>query len=709
MADKSLSYSSGGTMAHLVSIAPATAGRTPNAQSNNTSTPDSATTRFNCQSCVRKKVKCDRALPICSGCRKGRLECLYQAPLPRKRKKKCIEDLHERLARYEHILRSNGLLSTARELSPPGNGAEIQNDTKDSTPSSTLYGPTKAGKLVSGDGKSRYIDNILLLPAGEGDLCELSESDQDVDNIAHETPPKEQSTSSALGLLVGGAVNLTMLGSHQNLTDVHPSHDEASKLWATYIENVEPLCKVLHMPTIVHMVDKVSKQPPKAAKGDECLLFSIYYFAVFSMSDADCLRMLQNSRRKLMAKYSGAFLQALVNVSWLKTTSMRVLQAYVLFLIAVRSQIDPDTFWSLTGIAIRLAQRMGLHHDGENLGLPPFEVQMRRRVFWQLLPLDSYAGQVSGTGIMISPDSWDTKPPLNINDDQIYPGMTEEPCEKNGATEMIFCLTKIELSTFYNRTGVKLKGASASFKNTEEIDKMIDEVEGRIEANYLRYCDILNPLHLFTLGVVRSAANVVRLRNRMPPLMEHRIDDYNRKDLCALAKKILDTDNTIYRNPSLRKFQWSIRSFFLWDALLCVLFSLSKVGFYAGADLEAAWNMVAEVFSNHEELVERRRALHAVICDVTLKAWFNSPPRQLAPEPSFITAIRNRRMPKVTAQQEALNEMGSSEDVTERMLPIDEPFSNMDESSLTMDINFGLNPSEWMFWDQLYRDVNDGD
>jgi hypothetical protein len=54
------------------------------------------------------------------------------------------------------------------------------------------------------------------------------------------------------------------------------------------------------------------------------------------------------------------------------------------FLIAMRTQIDPHTFWILTGIVVPLAPRMGLHCDVENLKLPPFEAPMRQRLFWRL-------------------------------------------------------------------------------------------------------------------------------------------------------------------------------------------------------------------------------------------------------------------------------------------------------------------------------------
>ena len=123
-----------------------------------------------------------------------------------------------------------------------------------------------------------------------------------------------------------------------------------------------------------------------------------------SISDAECLEEFAEPRGKLLSRYHDALRLALVNASFLKSTDFAVLQAFVLFLLSVRNIYDPHTFWILTGVAVRIAQRMGLHRDGEDLGgLKPYEVEMRRRVFWQLLPLDGLAAQLSGTGICIGP------------------------------------------------------------------------------------------------------------------------------------------------------------------------------------------------------------------------------------------------------------------------------------------------------------------
>ncbi|KAJ5959889.1 uncharacterized protein N7479_007039 [Penicillium vulpinum] len=682
---------------HLVPIAPAPA-QEPYFVVQHSHGHELPTMRFNCQACVRKKTRCDKTVPACSSCSKSNIQCVYLGPLSRKRQRSQREDVHERLARYERILKDNNLLpissaSTSYSQKTDASAVSTRNPTPIPDPQ-----PSSSGKLLSADGKTRFIDSVLL-DAEDGDLCEVSESDQD-ERHYEDIGADEGTPTGLLGVLAAHTISGAILGNTQSITGQHPGHEDATKLWNVYVQNVDPLCKVLHIPTVTKMVDTISKQPFVASKSDECLLFVIYYFAVFSISEADCLQEFNEPRKNLMLRYRTAVHQALINASWLKTTSMPVLQAYILFLIALRTQIDSDTFWILTGIAIRLAQRMGLHRDGENLGLPPFEVQMRRRLFWQLLPLDSYAGQVSGTGIVISPNSWDTKRPLNINDDQIFPGMTEPPLEQRNATEMIFCLSRIELSNFYTQTGIKLKeiGGTIQFRDTRDIERLINEVEDLIETKFLRYCDILNPLHFFTTGVVRSATNAVRLRARIPLLMTQTTTDVQRRDICALAAKILDTTSAIYSNPDMQKYRWQIQAFFLWDALLCILRSLTDVGVYSASEVNTSWNRVADVYSNHEELVKGRRTLHVTIGKITLKAWLANPPSQSSPEPPFILALRAQYEPEPSRQMESVAEKRETTKTVDGVYGFD-VFSNIDGTSL--DLNGGFDPSDWVFWDQL--------
>ncbi|KAK6811680.1 hypothetical protein RU639_012604 [Aspergillus parasiticus] len=672
-----------------VAIAPATSKTSSGSNGGNPTHPN--TMSYNCQPCVRRKVKCDKTMPSCASCQKAKLECLYKAPQPpRKRKRRESEDVHQRLARYERVLQENGLLSTTEARSPSCQGTP--GSVHDDGPSRTAHsGAAKTGTLVSEDGKSRYIDSRVWLDVAEMSARGLSDNEGD-----------DQAAPMAMDLPIDDPLSATLLGVSKDLSSYHPPYPEAMKLWTIYVKNVDPLCKILHIPTTTEMIEMVSQQPNKATRAQECLVFAIYYFAVYSITDEDCMRQLERTRTSLMSKHQYAMRQGLVNACWLKTTELQVLQAYVLFLVAMRTRIDPHTFWIWTGVAVRIAQRMGLHRDGENLDLPPFDVEMRRRLFWQLIPLDGYAGQVSGTGISIAPGDWDTKQPLNINDDQIYPDMKQPPNAQDGASEMIFCLTKAELSEFYARTAVKMNSVSSKgqMRDNAHLERLIDNLESDLEMRYLRYCDIINPVHILTLGIVRAAANMVRLRSQMPSLKSQKIDEAQRRELCVLAEKILDTDNALYANSDLRRFQWHIKTFFVWDAMICILNGLATEGFLSRTELDRKWEKIIVAYSNHPEIFESKGALHAVVSEMTLKAWISNPPRNSTVEPAFISTLRSQRETKGFARAHNPDKTTRHDEPAEAADFLDTFLQSPDGTDLYFDGNINYGATDWMFWDQ---------
>ena len=78
---------------------------------------------------------------------------------------------------------------------------------------------------------------------------------------------------------------------------------------------------------------------------------------------------------------------------------------------------------------------MGLHRERSLRGLSPFDTEIRRRLCWQILIMDSRSAQLSGAAI----DAhfhlfWDTKRPLNVNDIDLSPSMSELLSEHDGLT-----------------------------------------------------------------------------------------------------------------------------------------------------------------------------------------------------------------------------------------------------------------------------------
>ena len=690
------------THSRPVAIAPASARACSINLGANRDSPQ-PTMPYTCQTCAKRKVKCDKATPICSSCCKGKFECFYQAPPPRWRKRKLSDNVNERLARYERILHQHGLLPQDADTSP-----SIEETPQE--PISLRWNEpetSRTDKLLAGQGKSRYIGSNLWRNLGDDEMQRLSdaeEEDQVVTGVAE---------GFALDPLTGA-----FMGSQQSLLQYHPTPAKAIMLWKTHIENVEPICKVLHIPSTFKMVEMASQQPTMASKADECLLFAIYHFAVFSMTEKECAEQLRQSRATLMQRYHFATRQALINASFLKTTEMSIMQALVLFLLPSRHFYDPDTYWILTGVATRIAQRMGLHRDGEKLGLPPFDVQMRRRLFYQLLPLDFIASQMSGTGIVTIPDTWNTQQPLNINDDQIWPGMTETPEEQKGATEMIFCLARSCVGKFFASAGRSMHGAgSGEFKDYNEVELVISEAESEVEEKYIRYCDIVNPLHFLTIASARSGITAMRLRIRLAKVKNQTVTDTERRELFQLSQKIIDTDTATYAHTSLRKYRWHVRPFFLWgswDSFIFILTSLSRSELLSSAETDAAWSRVEQVYNNHSQFLESKRALYIAFGRLTLKAWDASPPSSSVPELGFITTLRSVRKVNLKSRAEMQDSNATSPDAkTDTMSPIGlSPARDANASfgslsgGMGLDIgdDFNLDTADWMFWDQLIHD-----
>lgn len=655
---------------------------------------------YACQACAKRKVKCDRVAPPCFNCRKSKLECAYQTTSLRKRKRRLSSAINERLVQYEKILMQHGLLPREMDqASPPEEKTE--GSTPDESISLRFIEPetSRIGKLVAAHGKSRYIDSNLWRTLGEDAMHAVSHDDVDDED--------EDQVDGLINIAVpSDPLSQALMGSQQSLLQYHPTHAQATLLWKMHIENVEPICKVLHIPSTTRMVDLNSQQPETTSKVDECLLFAIYHFAVFSMTEVECIHALGQPRNTLVEKCHFATRQALVNASFLKTTEISILQALVLFLLPCRHYYDAHTYWILTGVAVRIAQRMGLHRDGEKLDLPPYEVQMRRRIFYQVIPLDGIASQMSATGVALMPETWDTERPSNINDEQIWPGMTEKPKEQKGATEMIFCLARSCVGKYFAMVGKSM--------NFDEIQLAINEAETEVEEQYIPYCDIVNPLHLLTIALARSAITAMRLRTRLPKIRNNTATEVEKKELLHLSQKIIDTDIAACANASLERYRWHVRPFFAWgswDSIIFVLTSLSKRGLLTPEEEDIAWDKVEQTYTNHDELLHSHGALQIAVGRLTVKAWDARITDNTVAEPDFITTLRSvRRQDGVHRRTNNLSPMTTDTNTPSTGDASSASDPNAVFASLSGDMNvdlssdFNLDTTDWMFWDQLIKD-----
>jgi hypothetical protein len=75
--------------------------------------------------------------------------------------------------------------------------------------------------------------------------------------------------------------------------------------------------------------------------------------------------------------------------------------------------------WALLALAVRIAQGLGMHRDGDGVTLGAFHAEMRRRLWWQLVVLDVLLSTDRGSEPLIRDGGSTTRRPLHINDADI--------------------------------------------------------------------------------------------------------------------------------------------------------------------------------------------------------------------------------------------------------------------------------------------------
>lgn len=152
------------------------------------------------------------------------------------------------------------------------------------------------------------------------------------------------------------------------------------------------MATVLHIPSIEPMVLEATQSVHKLAAPIEALLFVVYFGAVHSLSADSCEEQFGAEQSTLLARFRSGADKSFARARLMESDDFLVLQTFVVFLVVLRSH-DPTSSWNLTGLAIRLAQSLGMHRDGSQLNLSPFDAEMRRRLWWSICILDTPASE----------------------------------------------------------------------------------------------------------------------------------------------------------------------------------------------------------------------------------------------------------------------------------------------------------------------------
>jgi len=413
-----------------------------------------------------------------------------------------------------------------------------------------------------------------------------------------------------------------------NLRVLHPSPTQIFTMWEAYKENVEPLVKILHLPTMCKIIANASSGLDNLGKGTEALLFAMYLAVITSLNPNECKDLLSEDKETALSKYRFATEQALARAGFLNTQERVVLEAFVLFLICVRRHDDTRFVWTLTGLAIRIAQSLGLHRDGEQFGLTPFETEMRRRLWWQVVILDIRAAEDHGTDPSITEQSFDTKLPLNVNDVDLDPEADVAPEGQLGCTEQTFCLIRYEVSTTmrrltYSPPGPRMCPQRGMTASLEDKERLIEACHKHLEEKYLKYCDMSVPLYWVTATVARL------IMSKMWLIVHHpfrRADGganlpQDTKDrLFVTSVEVVEFSRLLETEKTTIKWGWLFRTYVQWHAVAYILSELCTRT--KGEAVDRAWAAIDSAFADWGRVImaSKKGMLWKPLRKLTVKA-----------------------------------------------------------------------------------------
>ncbi|KAF7589373.1 hypothetical protein BBP40_004421 [Aspergillus hancockii] len=657
-----------------------------------------------CVVCARRKVRCDRRDP-CSACAKHGVECIYPTHVPpRRRKRQRLGENH----------RHSGFSYQSPSRQDSAASARISNVGHSAVPNNAPFGTPRAepGMLLTGGGKSVYLDSNLWnsvrgeLPAAEDVLRDMS------DNDSNHSPPEVVDETS---LVLGGTVK-------KSLTTLHPSPLHVFKLWQIFLENINPLIKILHGPSIQQHLLEASGSLATVSKEFEVLMFSIYCIALVSLSADNVQNVFGERKAILLSRYRQGARLAFAKAGILRTSSIVVLQAFVLYMLSMRASSDPRSIWSLCGVAIRMAQRIGLHRDGSQLGLSVFEIEMRRRLWRQLAILDATTAQSSGITSQLPYLSADVLPPSNLNDSDLDPRMTDMPREHTGATEMVFVLARNEFGEWMRRWS-RLDGGSqdgrgflsSSSSPLEEKERAIEELKATYETKFLQYCDESIPLHCMAARLMRAVVCQMRFAAHHPRQYDENryIPEVERDYIYSLCLQIAEGFEDCWSNEVTQRYLWHVDNHIPWDALIYMLYEFRTR--IHDKEIRRAWALIDRIYSRHYEQMRNmpKSPLHIAMHRLIRKTWKEFTAERIRrnmsplPRPNIIS-VPSETPDKDVAPHRAVFTSGSGAKMP--VLGVAQGGQTAhDMSSCDTEItgshdglkDFDLSPLDWGQWDDL--------
>lgn len=429
----------------------------------------------------------------------------------------------------------------------------------------------------------------------------------------------------------------------------YPLPSQVPFLWRTYVDNVDPFIKVLHVPSVETIITQAKGKLDHQNPGLKALLFAVCLAAIVSLDADEVSDSFRVSKSELVFCLRLKTERALGHAQFVTTKDVVVVQALTIYLFILPHIGDGELAGNLVGVLVRIATRMGLHKDplgqsSRGADSRVLDAETRRRLWWHILFLDSrgQGRQVLNTpgGGIVSEDSFTTRMPANADDQRLAetPAATSNnPDEHQGLKATTLSVIRCEIWRLRNSLrqiceqplDLQLQQMYAA---KTHIERTHLSEQTPTDAAFASFLTAMAELFFAKIEAELCRHHLRRTRDERP-------ESPTRARFFAASVAVIQATRDLcsLQQPAWDRWRWHLRGSFPWRAVGSVFIHVCQLpwtpvseqawelarglleGLPDSSRREVAWHRLSELASDAG--VHRRRQMQEQAADRTGSVW----------------------------------------------------------------------------------------
>ncbi|KAK8083280.1 hypothetical protein PG996_002061 [Apiospora saccharicola] len=619
-----------------------------------------------CLECRKRKLKCSKTSPSCVNCLKAARDCLYIGPRLDEASQLRLAEIKEKQGSLERQLERDVAKSAALTTQRSALGQRILADEigeeeddeeryLESTPLAALdltyeddadgaddmidlgiqIGRMRITERIGGLSRPRISEEIsaglsgqyrshggtprspfgVSLPSGPSPalgpstgLDTMSDGGASDISMPDFLRPGSQYIAPTSGLFFSQVIE------QPSLSTFLPCREYADRFLRQYFLSVHPIATCAQRASLEetyaafwNVVDAGLYEPRAST---QAIVFAALFSGAVAMDENDAVRELGGfAKDNWVHSLKMGTETALSKANFLRTTKMETMQAFIIYMLPLCRAEVSRAHSVLVGAAVRMAECMGLHRDGEAYGLTPLETHVRRLVWHQLCFLDIRTCEAQGPKPVIRREDYDTKLPVNCNEDQLtHAVVPPEPADHwttNTLALIRFEINEMMRIIWLDRRRLELRKISLT-----DVLAKIENFRRRMSEKYDHLLDVGQPAQRYAKCVMSL------LTYRLHAMVLHPYHSNATHPMPAQLSSLLVSSGIVIvehaiqleTNPLFRPWAWYLGAYFQYQIALLLA---TEVYYRPGSrDADRIWTCLDYVFGLDRRLPPEAKGVH---------------------------------------------------------------------------------------------------